>query len=297
MKPLYFILACGVLVVSAGAQTIILKDGKVVATKGVRRDGDTIMATIEIALPVPPIQSGQPSPPAQPPRTGEIGYPISQIAKVDFPEPAQLKSAAELINAGKATDALKQIEPVLAYYESVRDTPGSWWADALTLKIQALSSQARNEEAERLAEQMARTATDPETIRTAKVYVAAGLARKGDYAKALSICELVLNEAIRPLTLAQAAVVNGQCHLARREWEPALLSLLEVPVFYPRQETLIPCVLLNTARAYIGLDDLARARTSLNELETKFASTPDAAQGKKELDRIARLEKSPSPPR
>jgi hypothetical protein len=56
----------------------------------------------------------------------------------------------------------------------------------------------------------------------------------------------------------------------------------------------MPQVLLGAARAYIGLEDYARAKASLNELGSKFASTPEAAQGKTELERIARLEKSPA---
>jgi tetratricopeptide (TPR) repeat protein len=297
MKTVCYVLVAFSVVVSASAQNIILKDGRVVATKGVRRAGDTIMATIEMQAPPPsqPAQPGRPTPHPQPPKTGELGFPIAQVAKIDFPEPEQLKAAVGLINSGKADEALKQIEPVLAYYEGFRDAPGSWWADAVMLKMQALMSLGRNDEAERLADQMARNATDPDTVRLAKVYAAAGLARKGQHAQVIQVCDAVLNEATRPQTLAAAAVVKGESCLARREWADALLSLLEVPVFYPRQEVLMPQVLLGAARAYIGLDDFARAKVSLNELGSKFASTPEAAQGKTELERIARLEKSPSP--
>lgn len=278
------------------AQNIILKDGRVVATKGVRRSGDNIMATVELsAPPAPPAQPGQPPPPAQSPKTGELGYPIAQIAKIDYPEPRQLRAAEGSLNAGKAGEALKQIDPVLAYYEGLRDAPGSWWSDLTMLKIQALISLGRNDEAERLADQMARIATDPETIRAGKVYAAAGLARKGENSKAIEICDTVLNEATRPQTLAAAAVIKGQGHVARREWDLALLSLLEVPVFYPRQEVLMPRVLLSAARAYIGLEDYARAKVSLEELTSKFASTPEAIQGKAELERIVRLDKAHEP--
>ncbi len=291
MKPLLRLMLGFVLVASAAAQNIILKDGKVIATKGVRRTGDIIMATIELSG----TTAAQPSPAGQVQaiRTGEFGYPIAQIYKIDFPEPAQLNAAAALVNSGKAIDAIKQIEPVLAYYDAVRDAPGSWWSDALILKIQALLSLGNYDAADRLASQMERIATDPEAIDAARVYVAAGLARKGDHAKALQVYDAVLNEATRPQTLAVSAANKGVSHLARREWEAALLSVLEVPVFYPRQEALMPSVLLSSARAYIGLEDYNRAKSALGELGSKFPSTPEGAQAKSELDRIAKLEKTP----
>lgn len=267
------------------AQNITLKDGTVVVTKGVRRLGDNIMATMDL--------SG--AEPGKPPVTGEFGYPIPKIAKIDFPEPGQLKLATELINAGRAREALAQLQPVLAYYDGFADAPGSWWADATVLKEQALLSLGRNDEAENLAEQMARMATDPDIIGIAKVYMAAEMGRRGENTGALEIYDAVLKNATRPQTLAVAAVYKGKSELALKDWEPALLSLLEVPVFYPEQEVLMPEVLLGSAQAYIGLRDFTRAAGALNELSSRFPSTPEAAQGTAEAQRMAKLKKSIEP--
>ncbi len=276
--------------VSAGAQNIVLKDGKVVTSKGLRRQGDTIMATIEI--PVPAIE-GKPAHV----QTGEVGYPLPQIARLDFPEPAQLRTAPDLILAGKAPEALALIEPVVKYYEPFRDAPGSWWDEAALLKAEALQAMGNYKDAEPLIQSLARIGGDPETARAAKVFVGAGLTRRGEYAKAVPLFDEVLKDAVKPVTIASASVHKGQSHLGLKEYESALLAFLQVPVFYPGQKLLVPQALLGSAKAYVGLEDLPQARNTLNELLKDYAASPQAAEARAELDRVARREKALAPPK
>jgi tetratricopeptide (TPR) repeat protein len=262
-------------------QNIVLKNGNVIATKGVRRAaGDTIMATIELPSPDP----------AKPPQLGEFGYPIAQIAKLEFPDPG-LKNAAALINAGNPDEAVKDLDAVLTYYNGIGDAPGSWWADLTLLKIRALIALGREGDAQALAGQMAGQATDPDHVRAANIYALRG----GDPARAMAAYDETLAGAAWPEALAAAAVGKGQAHVARKEWAQALLALLQVPVFYPDQEVLMPDVLLGSARAYIGLHDFPRAKAALADLGARFGETPDAAEAPAELARIAKLEKALSP--
>lgn len=276
------------LVASASAQSITMKDGKVINAKSIRRQGDTILATVE--LPVDqPLQPGQPAP------TGEFGYPIAQIATIDFPEPPQLKAATDLIINGKAADALTQLEPILTYYQGIRDAPGSWWSGASLLNLEALASLGRDDEVEQLATDLAHTATDPETVRAANSYVAAEIARKGDPDKALQMYNAILKDTTQPRTIAMVAVDEGRIYLARKDWEQALLSFLQVPVFYPQQKILMPRVLLGCGRAYVALGELDRAQASLGDLTASYGSSPEAAQAGPDLEKIARLEKTNEP--
>jgi tetratricopeptide (TPR) repeat protein len=287
MKTLLPFLLALASVMPSMAQNIILKSGEIVATKGVRRMGDNIMASVELPPPAP----------GQPAMMGELGYAIPQIATIDFPEPAALIAATGLINSGNPQAALQQLQPVLSYYGGFADAPGSWWAQATVIEEQALIRLGRTADAETLAAQMAHSATDPDSVRAADVYLAAAMARRGDHAKALEIYDAVLRDAIRPQTLAVAAENKGQSHLAREEWEQALLSLLQIPVFYPEEQVMMPDVLLGSAQAYIGLRDLTRAKAALNQLESTYSLTPEATQGKAELQRVAKLEQSLAPPK
>ena len=272
------------LAANAGGQTIFLKDGKSVTAKSLRRQGDVIMATQEMS-----------SAPGKAAATGEVGYPVAQIRKIDFPEPAQLRAATELLTQGRAGEALTQLDVALRYYEGFRDAPGSWWADLALLKTTTLINLGREKDAEPLVDQIARMASDPETVRAARVQVAAALSRRGDPARALELCDSVIKESLKTETLAAAAVTKGQCHLALKQWEAALLAFLQIPVFHPDARLLQPPSLLGAGQAFFGIEDYKRARASFEELIKTFGATPEAATARTELARLAKLEKALAP--
>jgi tetratricopeptide (TPR) repeat protein len=275
---------------SASAQNIMMKDGRVIATKGMRRTGDTIIATVEVTIP------GGGDKPATT-QTGEVGYPLAQIARLDFPEPVQLRTVPDLIVAGRLPEALAQIEPVVRYYESFRDAPGSWWDEAALIKVQILVAMGNVKDADPLTDSLSRLATDPETARAAKVLAGAGLTRRGEHAKAIEIFDQLMKDAIKPSTLATAALNKGLSHLALKQYEPALLSFLQIPVFFPNQKLLLPQAMLGSAKAYYALEDYERAKSTLNELLTDFGSSPQAAEAKVELEKVAKREKALAPPK
>jgi TolA-binding protein len=60
---------------------------------------------------------------------------------------------------------------------------------------------------------------------------------------------------------------------------------------------LLPASLLGAGRAYFGIQDLSRAKATLDELIKNFGATAEASQAQAELDKIARLEKALAPPK
>lgn len=147
-------------------------------------------------------------------------------------------------------------------------------------------------DAGRLAEKILYLATDPETSRAAQMQIAAGLVRKKAEDKALEMCNTVLKETKEPRNFAAAYIVKGQCLLAAKQWEDALLSFLEVPVFYPGETLELPESLLGVGRAHFGMDNFTDARNALNELIKTYAASREASEAKAELERIARREKA-----
>lgn len=251
------------------AQTITLKSGQAVETKGVRRDGDMIMGKIEVAG-----------------TAGEIGYQVSAIAKIAFPEPRRIKSAADLLSEGQAEKALAEVEPVAAYYAPFRDIPGAWWAQAAVIKVSALAAMQRDAEAETLAREIQEIAPDPETARAANLRIAAALVRKQDYEKAAQICDAAIKESARPDVLADAWVIKGNLLLAQKQWDAALLAFLRVPVFYRDEKLFMPPALLGSGRAYRRLEDLDRAKRSYNDLTAAFPKSAEAAIARGELQKL-----------
>lgn len=279
---------CWLAMYAAGlGQTIAMKDGRVIPAKGLRRQGDQILATVEIA----PADQGKPA------QVGELGYAVSQIAKIDFPEPPILRAAPDLIVGGKAADALTQLDPVVKYYEPFRDAPGSWWVEAALLKVQALSALGRDAEGEPLATQVARGAAEPAAILAAKVQLALAAVRKGRTEETLPVFEDALKQSQDSPTLAAASVGRAQSLLARKEWEDAVLSFLQVPVFYPNERVWLPGAQLGVAQAEFGMEDIPRAKETLNGLLKTYPDAPEAAPAKAELAKIARYEKAHAAPK
>jgi tetratricopeptide (TPR) repeat protein len=276
------LLSLALAAVPVRAQTIVLKDGRVIVGKALRRQGESILATVDI----PAATAGQPA------QTGELGYTLAQIARLEFPEPGQLRSAPDLILQGKAEDALAQLEPVLKYYEPFRDALGSWWGQAALLESEALLELKRDADAATLIDQIIRVSADPEAVRTARVLHAAALVRQGSGSEAAEICQAALKESKDPRTLAAAAVVKGQSLLLDKQWEDAVLAFLQVPVFYPGEKLWLPQSLLGVGRAHFGMDNFTAARAALDELLQTYAATREAAEAKVELENIARREKA-----
>ena len=258
-----------ILVRQALGQNIFLKSGQTVETKGVRRSGDMVMGKIQVGS-----------------SNGEIGYQASAIARIDFPEPPQLKTTAEFLSQSEPRKALADIGPVVKYYTQFRDVPGNWWAPAALLEVSALSGMQLDKEAEALGEEIRKNATDPETARAAQLQLVPGLVRNEEFDKALQLCGNVIKDSARPEVLAEAWVRKGDVFLAQRQWDSALLAYLHIPVFYPEEKLSMPPALLGSARAFRGLDDLERAKKSLADLTTEFPKSPQAEMAQAELKKL-----------
>ena len=271
LSPLFGLALVLVIAPSAQAQTIFLKTGQTIETKGARRSGDMVMIKVRVGA-----------------SSGEVGYRASTIAKIDFREPFQLKTTAALLSQGQAEKALAEIEPIVKSYEPFRDIPGNWWATAALLKVSALSGMQLDKEAEKLGDEIRKNVIDPETARAAQLQLVAGLVRKDEYDKALQLCDNVIKESTKAEVLAEAWVDKGDVFLAQRQWDAAALAYLHVPVFYQEEKRWMPPALLGSARAFRSLEDLEEARRSLNDLTAGY---PKSAQAEIALTELQKLPK------
>ena len=276
-----FILQHSFFILSVHAQTLQLRDGTSVPTLGLRRDGDTLIAKLKT--------SGD--------NVGEVGYPLSNVARVDFPEPALLKNAPELLDKGQADEAVRLLTPATAYYLPFYNVPGNYWKPLAVLQLDALSAAHRDKEADAVAAELGRlAAADPEVTRMLKVREAAGDLQRGDASRALSILEpIVRDDATPESVLAPAWMQVGAAHLARREFEPALLAYLHIPVYTPERARLMPAALLGSARAFLGLPDKQRAEETLNELLTSYPNAAEAAEARQQLQKLDAPTSAPAP--
>ena len=253
----------------APAQNLLLKDGRVIAGSDIRRAGEQIMIKTQMGASV-----------------GDVGFPVNGITKIEFPQPAELIAATDLLLQGKPADALVKIEPVLNGQAAFKDIPGNWWAQAAQVKLGALAATHKDAESDVLIKEMLDTKADPEVILYARVRGAAGMARKGNKKQAIEVCDSVIKESKRKETIADAWCTKGMTCLALGDFDSALLALLHIPIFYPDQKLLMPGVLLACAKAYSGNEDYTNAKASLDELMKSYPDSTEAAQAKAELKKL-----------
>jgi TolA-binding protein len=258
-----------VFAIDGRAQSIILKTGQSIETTGVRRDGDMIMGKVQVGA-----------------GSGEVGYHLAQIAKIAFPEPRGIKTATELMGQGQPDKALAELEPIIAFYAPLKDVPGAWWSQAALIKVSALAALQRDGDAEALANEIQKTTVDPEVGRAVQLRLAVGLIRKRDFERAIAICDAAIKESTDSTIVANAWINKGDALLAQKQWDSALLAYLHVPVFFSDERTFLPAALLGSARSYRRLDDLERAKRSLNELIAEFPKTAEATTAKSELQKL-----------
>jgi tetratricopeptide (TPR) repeat protein len=251
------------------AQAITLKSGQRVETLGLRRERDVVMGKVQVGT-----------------GSGEVGYNVSQIAKIEFPQPAALKTALDLLGQRQPEKALIEINRVVSYYEPFKDVPGGWWSQAALIKISVLAALHKDADAEALAALIQKTVTDPNTVRAVQVRLSSGLIRKKDFEKAIEICDAAIKESTDPEVLADAWIHKGDALAGMKDWDEALLAYLHVPVFYHTQTTYLPPALLGSARAYARLEDAARARRSFDDLIAAYPNSPEAAAAKTDLQKI-----------
>lgn len=259
------------LIVPGHAQTVVLTTGQKIDALGVRREGDMVLAKVQVGT-----------------GSGEVGYHLAQIAKIEFPEPRGVKEAADLLSRGQPDKALSEINQVVSYYEPFKEVNGSWWSQAALIKVAALGALQRDTEAELLAAQIEKSVADPETALAARLRLAAALIRKQEFEKAEKICDSAIKESSRPEILAEAWIRKGDLFFAQRKWDDALIAYLHVPVFYRDERSLMPAALFGSARSYARLDQNDRARKSLTELIQMFPKSAEATAAQTEIQKMGK---------
>ena len=264
------LLAASALAVAPGAyaQSLVLRDGTNVPVARLRRDGQTIMNAVS---------------------AGEVGYPVANIARLDFPEPPQIAAAGELLAQGKVAEANKELDPIVNFYAPLRDIPGNYWVAAARLKANALLELRREADARALLAQLAAQTLDKPAADLARLRLVAGFpVPPGQEGPALAACDAIITAgSSTPRDVdAEAWLLKGKLLLGRKEYQPALLAYLHLPTLYYDQRRLLPAALLGSARAYLGLKDEPRARRAFADLQTEFPGTAENAAAKTELQAL-----------
>lgn len=269
MNALRLSLASLVAFVSAAplcAQRYLLANGSALNAADVTLRGDALVQTKTIA-------GGG---------SMEQRFPITTVARLDWPEPEELAATAALISAGKGKDALTKIMPVYRRFDPFPQTPGSWWTDAATLRLRALvAANSPAAEVTAAARDIMGRSADPDAVGNAKLALAEVELRSGKDSIADAMIDQIVTDA--PATVrARAWILRGDLALKRKAYEQALEAYLRVPALFGTLEDLMPAALLGSARAYKGYGDKGRAERAYLSVVDEYPESAEAVVAKTE---------------
>ncbi|HRE83113.1 MAG TPA: tetratricopeptide repeat protein [Opitutaceae bacterium] len=249
------------------AQTYHLRDGRILLAQQVQVRGDQLVQRVADGA------SGG----------AEIGYPLSQVSRLEWPEPDVLKQAMLEARAGRWESAMRAASEVSAVFEPFGKLPGSWWVPAEILRLKAalaLGLQVQAVEVERVVER----APDEPTRQTSYFLLAWVHVRDGRVREARALLSDTRRIPVNAHTEAEAALVWGELHERQQAPEAALESFLRIPVFAPWRDDLQPRALLGSARAYRRLGDEDRCERAVIELTDQYPHSREAQLAQKEFN-------------
>lgn len=271
MKRILPLLTFFSVAVAVHAQNIVLKDGKIIPGSRLRREGASVVTTINVGN-----------------APGEIGYAAANIASIEFPTPPQLKEASNLLAAGKTDQAVGLIDTVMKFYSNYKDIKGNFWGEAAVMKLGILTSQKRTLDADLLAKEILSSAQEPEVLASAQAYKTYLLASSGLYKEALTKSDEIINkgESANSTTLSLAYLANADAHFGLKHYEEAVFSYLHIPIFFPDQSLYMPKALLGSARCFDKLHVKDQIESAIGTLVRSYPNSPEAATAKTDFSNV-----------
>lgn len=208
----------------------------------------------------------------------ERSYAISDVVRLDWPEPAALETARSALSSGQAREAVTTLEPVRAEFVLFAKLPGSWWTAASLLRLRGLLLAGSAQEAEAAARELIATAVDPEAVGLARLALAELALAAGQGEIAAAMVEAILKEDVPPGVRARSWLLRGERSLQQGEAEAALEAFLRILVVHPGRQELMAPALDGSRRAYQLWGDAARADRAAEELRRVFPESPEATR-------------------
>lgn len=265
-RPLILFLASFAGTVSA--QTLYFSNGRVVQLSPSVRIADNA-----VKLPLEVKGGG----------AGEISLPISDLSRVDWRRPAELDAAQTELKAGRPAEALRKIDPILPVQQALAEVPGSWWGQAVLLRITALSRLKRDTDVLVEIERLRRSPANAALVASAQIAVATALAETGKAGEAATLLGDIRRDGLPDSDLAALCLVDALLLRTQGRHEDALLACLRVPVLHPAQTERMPAALLLSAECYRSLGEPARQDAALRSLVERFPDSPEAAEARRSL--------------
>ena len=265
MKTIRYIALALLAVSPLCAQRYLLKDGKALKQDEVVLKGNVLVKAL----------AGD---------AGEQQFPISQVVRLDWPEPAEIAEARSLLIAGKVEEAEAKITPIYTLFTPFAKIPGGWWNDAALLRARALFARQKNSETDKATKELIATSTDEPTRQAAELLAIRLQVVLGKRSVADTLLEELMRKEVSGDIAAGAAVLRGDIAYIQKDFEKALELYLLVPAFYGTEDEVMPAALLGSARSFRGYGDSARSERAYIDLMAVYPNSAEATTAKREVN-------------
>lgn len=195
-----------------------------------------------------------------------------EVTEVIWPLPSRLKEAQANVSRGEPAKALDNVEAVLKFFEPIKNVPGSWWARASIVKLDALDRLENDAATEAFltAFEKEEAAKLPEVATQIQLARLMQRARKGDHADVVKESTELLAKVDSAELQARLHIVKGNSLFATKKYEAAMATYLRVPVFFGSETELVPKALLGAARSFRGMDSPALRDQKLEAVSNRY---------------------------
>lgn len=265
MKTIHYIAVALLAVSPLCAQRYLLKDGKILKQDEVVLKGNVLVKSLGGDM-------------------GEMQFPVSQVVRLDWPEPEAIAEARTLLAAGKAEEAEAKITPIYTQFTPFAKIPGGWWNEAALLRARVLLASQQNAETEKATKELIATSSDESTQLAAQLISIRLQLVLGKRNVADTMLEELMRKEVSGEIAAGAAVLRGDIAYGQKDFEKAIEFYLLVPAFYGSEEEVMPTALLGAARSLRGYGDAARSERAYLDLVAAFPSSAEATLAKREME-------------
>lgn len=222
-------------------------------------------------------------------RDGYASIPASNVARVDWPFPAELADAGEALSRGNYDEALKNAEAVRAIHRNWKDKPGSWYVPATLIALECHIRKNNNAEADKIFPELRNMQLSSDYQKGAGMMEALQQFQKGMTGPALQKANTLLAGTENSAVLARLYNLIGDIQFKREAYKEALDAYLQIPVFFGTQATLLPGAEFGAARSLMRLRRLEDANVALDRILQRYKGTWVEAAARKEKEDLEKV--------
>jgi tetratricopeptide (TPR) repeat protein len=263
MKKTFLILFCLQLItVKVIGSIIYLKSGEAISTTDpIYRLGDVLQVKVD---------------------AGEIGYPVSNVTYIQFDTPPAFQQVTADIDKEMYRAAQPLIDVEMIRQTPFMEIPGNLWSQAAILKLYVFIGEKRTVEAKILLDKLTAHSKDPQILNDAKL-IQILLSEPKDLNEELPELDEVIKKSTNPRTIVCALKQKGDIYYSDSDYDHAVLSYMNINVFYPDKDTLIPKAIMGCGLCFEKIKDFERAESYFQRIVTDFPDTPEKILAQNEL--------------